>query len=62
MTAIRLFVIAAHKSYSNRTANTRRQIQINSVEQPWVSCHVPGRAVSSWIVSTMCLMLFFEGR
>jgi hypothetical protein len=34
MTAIRLFVIAAHKSYSNRTANTRRQIQINSVEQP----------------------------
>jgi len=27
-----------------------------------VSCHAPLRTVSSWIVSTMCRMLFFEGR
>src|ERR1700681_3032582 len=27
-----------------------------------VSCHVPVRSVSSWICSTMRLMLFFDGR
>jgi hypothetical protein len=27
-----------------------------------VSCHVCDRVVSAWIVSTMRLMLFFDGR
>jgi hypothetical protein len=39
-----------------------RNVRFNLATSSVVSCHVPVRTVSVWIVSTMRLMLFFDGR
>src|SRR5215831_10005896 len=39
-----------------------RSVRFTLATSSVVSCHVPVRAVSSWMVSTMRPMLFFDGR